>query len=502
MKKLLSIITALTVAASATSSLVSCKVITNEFKIEFDKKKSVNNKIKYTWNETTKSYIPKQYNENETGQQDIDFKNALEGYYGIGRFASSLISDSINALFYNADLSSTKNNLNVWQYTFRTEDKERYSDGQYRTAGLSKEEDIKKYYDNPGNISSMKGLVEYNKNKLKNKQTENVDQKDGPIILDDTTMSFINNMFDSSNNQGITNVKIISDLDLYEGKINKYSKSSQETKSSLLKWESGDNKNFISEETNYNAKMAKEKKYNDFVVGGDMNALSFDPFSQVLISGFSSNSTFENENHTPLDDLTKSIKINEVNEQTETKGRKAGEILNKKDDASVKEGNKSNIVFEYSKKENKDKDGKGNGTFTYTPFTYGYALLPLNDLEMEISYNTDIELKTGKPRGDDYKINVTISGLNAAFQPKLGFTTQYKEDGSLDAVNSGNPYLGWQFAGYQFNSKNILQYDENGDLFTERISKKVPPYNKKFNDFNIAKLSFEKVQNESKDKNK
>ncbi|AAT75441.1 unknown lipoprotein [Mesoplasma florum L1] len=477
MKKLLSIITALTVAASATSSLVSCKVITNGFDIEITEYKAAGN-LKYTFDTNAGEYVPK----TDYTTTEADVKKALDG--ATGTFASSLVTDMINSLFFNANLSVTQNSKDIWQYLFRTDKEGIYADGQYRTAGLnsSQNEEIDKYYSEIRNITSLLGLMQYSEwTNSNSKEVQSLDESGKPFVLSKETLDFINNetnMFESSNNQGITNVKINSIPKLYEGNIGLATKSDNESSDAeetvyepinITSYE----KKYISKETNYNAKTAKEtedskgeKGYVDYISGTNLSA-NF--FSQLLISSPQADSKPE------LD-----IQVQRVEKQSDTSKenfKKQGLVLNSKKDTDP-------IVFEYT------EDEKGNRT----SYAYGYSLIPLAPINLEMTYNNDRDLKTGEPKpgSQNYKINLTIDGLSAAFKPVLSFTSNLDLEGNK-TDKDGTPYVGWRFMNYQFNSKNIIGYDEQGNQFTDKPSKKMTATNKKFNDFNITDLTFEKA---------
>ncbi|ATQ35248.1 hypothetical protein MENTO_v1c00870 [Mesoplasma entomophilum] len=476
MKKLLSIITALTVAASATSSLVSCKVITNEFKIEVPE---FEQSLKYEFKDG--QYKPKESYKNT----EADVKKALDGI--TGNFASSLVADMINSLFFNANLSVTQNSKNIWQYLFRTDKEGVYADGQYRTAGLnSKQQDkINDYYSNVSKIASLLGLMQYSE--WSNSQSTNVEEikvaeAKKPITLSEETIKLVNEskMFESSNNQGITNVKIKSTPKLYEGKIGLAKKTtegiekSEEANNEPIKIDSYVS-SYISKETNYSEKTAKEtdpndptKGYGEYIAGTN---LAVDFFSQLLIS------ELQGSPEVP-------IQVKKVKEQSDISKenvKKQGLILNSE---NVAEKSKQ-PEFEYT------EDEKGNKT----PYAYGYSLVSLEPINLELTYNDNLDLKTGKPKpgNQNYIIDLTIEGLSAAFKPILGFTSYKNEKDEVVKDKSGIPYVGWRFMGYQFNSKNIIGYNEDGTQYTEKPNKKMAATNKKFNDFNISKFEFKKA---------
>ncbi|ATZ20614.1 hypothetical protein [Mesoplasma coleopterae] len=477
MKKLLSIITALTVAASATSSLVSCKVITNEFKIEVPEYEQ---SLKYEFKDG--QYKPKESYKNT----EADVKKALDG--ATGTFASSLVTDMINSLFFNANLSVTENSKDIWQYLFRTDKEGIYADGQYRTAGFKKSqnEEIDKYYSEITNITSLLGLMQYSEwTNSNSNEVQSLDESGKPFVLGKETIDLINesNMFESSNNQGITNVKINSTPKLYKGNIglasktNNGSSDAKETVYEPIDITKADyNFKYISTDTNYNEKTAKEtedskgtKGYVDYISGTNLSA---DFFSQLLISSPEADSTPE------LD-----IQVQRVEKQSETSKenfKKQGLVLN----SEKSEKDTDPIVFEYT------QDEKGNRT----SYAYGYSLIPLAPVNLELTYNNNRDLKTGEPKpgSQNYKINLTIDGLSAAFKPVLSFTSNLDLEGKK-TDKDGIPYVGWRFMNYQFNSKNIIGYDEKGIQFTEKPSKKMTATNKKFNDFNITDLTFEKA---------
>ncbi|ATZ21294.1 lipoprotein [Mesoplasma tabanidae] len=473
MKKLLSIITALTVAASTTSSLVSCKVITNEFKIEVPKYAS---SLKYEFKDH--KYVPKESYPNT----EADVKKALDG--ATGTFASSLVTDMINSLFFNANLSVTKNSKSTWQYLFKTDQEGIYADGQYRTAGLNskQQEKINDYYSKVSKITSLLGLMQYTE--WSNSQSTDVEKTEGsnkPITLSEQTIKLVNDskMFESSNNQGITNVKIKSTPKLYEGKIGLAKKTSEETyeaeetNSESIKIDAYDS-DYISKKTNYNEKTAKEtdpkeptKGYGEYIAGTN---LAVDFFSQLLISQWQGSPET-------------SVEVKKVEKQSDTSKenfKKQGLILNSKNAEKSKQP-----VFEYT------EDEKGNKT----PYAYGYSLVSLEPINLELTYNDNRDLKTGEPKpgNQNYIMDLTIEGLSAAFKPVLSFTSYRNEKNEVVKEKSGTPYVGWRFMGYQFNSKNIIGYNEDGTQYTEKPNKKMIATNKKFNDFNISKLEIKKA---------
>ncbi|AVN64144.1 MULTISPECIES: hypothetical protein [Mesoplasma] len=473
MKKLLSIITALTVAASATSSLVSCKVITNGFDIEITEYKAAGN-LKYAFDTNAGEYVPK----TDYTTTEADVKKALDG--ATGTFASSLVTDMINSLFFNANLSVTQNSKDIWQYLFRTDKEGIYADGQYRTAGLnsSQNEEIDKYYSEITNITSLLGLMQYSEwTNSNSNEVQTLDESGTPFVLGKETIDLINesNMFESSNNQGITNVKINSTPKLYEGNIGLAPKPNEDTTYDPIDVTDYSSR-YISEKTNYNAKTAKEtedskgeKGYVDYISGTNLSA---DFFSQLLISSPEADSKPE------LD-----IQVQRVEKQSDKSKenfKKQGLVLN----SEKSEKDTDPIVFEYT------QDEKGNRT----SYAYGYSLIPLAPINLELTYNNDRDLKTGEPKpgSQNYKINLTIDGLSAAFKPVLSFTSNLDVDGKKTDID-GTPYVGWRFMNYQFNSKNIIGYDEQGNQFTEKPSKKMTATNKKFNDFNITDLTFKKA---------
>ncbi|AVN64833.1 hypothetical protein CG002_00395 [Mesoplasma florum] len=478
MKKLLSIITALTVAASATSSLVSCKVITNSFDIEITNWETPG-ELTYKFNKQSKKYEVKADSNKTEVQKKSDVKKALDGV--TGTFASTLVSDMINSLFFNANLSVTENSKKTWQYLFEN-DKGTYSDGQYRTAGFNKtqEQKIDEYYSSVENISSLLGLMQYSEwstsNSTKTKKNEQSEGSNQPIVIDPETIKLINDsqMFDSSNNQGITNVQIKSTPNLYKGKIGLAQSSSEQKQSgedeSSIKI-SEYTSDYISEQTNFNEKTANEtsdsdatKGYGEYVAGTN---IIVDPFSQLLIS---------KEKESP----EIAIQVKEVKEQSETSkenyNKKQGLVLNSEDAQKSDEP----ITFEYTKNDKGVKTG----------YAYGYTLVSLEPIDLQLTYNDNRDLKTGKENGKDYVIDLTIDGLSAAFKPILGFTSNKDKDDKQTSFD-GIPYVGWRFMGYQFNSKNIVSYNDDGSAITVTPpDKKMTKSNKKFNEFNITKFEF------------
>ncbi|ATZ17694.1 lipoprotein [Mesoplasma melaleucae] len=464
MKKLLSIITSLTVAASATTSLVSCKVITNLFKIEISNWEAAGD-LKYKFDTKEGIYKPTPYDSSTTDdQKKANVKKALDG--ASGTFASSLVADMINSVFFNSELNVTKNTIKTWQYLFRTNQEGVYADGQFRTAGLnsSQEDEIKEYYSKVTNISSLLGLYQY----TKYTSTESSTKADANLTkLSPETINEIetSGIFSSSNNQGITNVKINFTPSLYEGKIGLGNLTGD---TEIKKYDS----NYISPTTNYNAKTAKEtekdpsKGYKEYLAGTN---IAYNFFQQLMILEVKST------------DLELPITVKEVKEQSETSKKnvkKQGLILNPKSSEKATEP----IVFEYTTNDKKEK----------TAYSYGYSLVSLAPIDLEITYNDNVDLKTGTPNGKNYLIDLTIDGLSAAFKPILNFTSN-KDEEDKTTTSNGTPYIGWRFMGYQFNSKNIVGYNEDGTLFTEKRSKKMTATNKKFNDFNITKLEFKEA---------
>ncbi|ASZ08846.1 hypothetical protein CK556_00500 [Mesoplasma chauliocola] len=470
MKKLLSIITALTVASSATSSLVSCKVLTNPFDISFNNWKTLES-LKYEFNEITGEYEQNQNYENK----EEDVKKALDGAYGA--FGSTIVSDIINSLFYNANLNVTKNSQRVWQYLYTnddTKDKGIYADGQFRTAGISSknEAEVKAYYENVTQVASILGYSQWSQN--------GADKR-----LDDDTINYINQMFDSSKNQGITDVKIDTNLSVYNGKVNLFESednSGTYDENTKKTWTSGEDKNYVSNEIYKNQWAIDNDKYEETILGTNFGV---DPYSQLFISEV-------NGLDETISNLNNNITINQVTEQSEeNKKHEQGEILNSQDSSS--NDSEQGIEFEYVQKENKDKNNNVT-SYTYTPYAYGYALIPMQNVKMQITYNDDRDLRTGEARGNDYILDVEVSGLNAAFKPVLGFTTEIDKNQNLINTKDRKPYVGWRFAGYQFNSKNILGFQEDGKAFTERPDKNMTPTNKKFNDFKIESLKIVKQE--------
>ncbi|AVN58698.1 hypothetical protein [Mesoplasma florum] len=479
MKKLLSIITALTVAASATSSLVSCKVITNSFDIEITQYKEVK-KLKYTFDKTAGEYVAKP----EYTTTEADVKKALDG--ATGTFASSLVTDMINSLFFNANLSVTQNSKDIWQYLFRTDKEGIYADGQYRTAGLKRgqNEEIDKYYSEITNITSLLGLMQYSEwSNSQSTEVEKTEEGKKPIILSNDTINEINNskMFESSNNQGITNVKIKSTPYLYEGKIGlaETNDKKKETNNELTEI-SKYNSQYISQKTNFNQKTANEtdpndptKGYGEYIAGTN---LATDFFSQLLISTPQGTETPEIPIHVK--------KVKEQSDLSKENFKKQGLILN----SEAAKKSEEQIVFEYT------EDDKNNKT----SYAYGYSLVSLEPINLELTYNDNRDLKTGKGNGNDYIIDLTIEGISAAFKPFLSFTSYRDEKGEVVKEKSGTPYVGWRFMGYQFNSNNIINCNDDGTEITDKKPKKMTKSNKKFNDFNITNLTFEKVIQETK----
>ncbi|AVN62134.1 hypothetical protein [Mesoplasma coleopterae] len=472
MKKLLSIITALTVAASATSSLVSCKVITNEFKIEITEWKNVKN-LKYAFNKEKKQY---EVLEDEK-IIDSDVKKSLDGI--TGNLTSTIVNDMINSLFFNSDLSVTKNSIKTWQYLFET-DNGTYADGQFRTAGFNstQKDEIQKYYSSTKNISSLLGLMQYSKwSNIVASDEETAES--GFAKLDPKTVEEIekSKIFESSANQGITNVKIKSTPTLYSGEIGlaeKNGTTDEETDDIKI---SAYDKKFISESTNYDEEMAEKESgkggYADYTVGIGTTAYAYD-YSQLLVSNFNT------------EDIKLPVTVRKVKEQSnESKEnfQKQGLILNKENSKKQQD----EIIFEYT------EDEKGNKN----SYAYGYSLVPLDPIKMEIELINDRDLKTGKekPESKYYVIDLTIDGLNAAFKPILGFTSYKNEKGESVEDKSGIPFVGWRFAGYQFNSSNIVSYNDDGTVLTAKApNKKMAKSNKKFNDFNITSLTFKEVE--------
>lgn len=470
MKKLLSIITSLTVAASATSSLISCKVITNSFEIEIVNWKDAGD-LTYKFNKDTGLYEVKKDFPSEDKTKITNVKKALDG--ASGTFASALVADMINAVFFNADLSVTKNSKKTWQYLFRTSEENVYVDGQFRTAGLNSQQtkEIDEYYKKTKNISSLLGLVQYSK--WSNSSASTYDSESKIKVLTDLQIDEIekSKMFESSNNQGITKVEIKSSPTKYNGTIGLGEK--EKDTSEISKYESP----YISKETNFNEKTANDTKeddaskgYAEYVFGTN---LAYDFFSQLLIS------TIDESPELPI--TVK--KVEKQSDESKENVKKQGLILNSKSEAKADQP----IVFEYTEN---DKDEKKQ-------YAYGYSLVSMQPIDLEITYNDNIDLKTKEAKGTNYVIDLTIDGISAAFKPVLSFTSNkvLKDGKETPSETNGTPYIGWRFMGYQFNSKNIVGYNEDGTLFTEKApNKKMPALNKKFDDFNISELTFKKVE--------
>lgn len=485
MRKLLSIITAVCVVSTSATTLTSCatKLLTNTYTIDLANYDELAKEIKHKW-DGKDQYVPVRWESSgndESAKIKQEHKEVKSSVNGVLNQGNAVVQDLMNVIFFNASTSITNPNrsLQSHQYIFKTDVNNVFVDGQSITAGINsnKKEDITNYYleyekSNKG-IASILGLYEYSKYKEEQPTTKATPTN----LINKEQRIFVNKMFNSSNNQGIKSIKFEQNSQFVDGKISLFNSnaeigSQQKVDEYKTPWISKTKSNYSS-----------KAKYGDgdlekYIAGASSN---LDPFSQTLLSNSS------------VDLKNSNIELKRVAEDADFSEVKKGAILNPSTTPNQP------VTFEYKWNITKDKDGKETNR-TLATNTYGYQLVKLEPVKMKIVYNDNIKLTKNENGEDDYvgnnyEIDITVDGLYAYFAPILGYI---QNDFTEDLKNKEKLYLGWRLAGYQFNSTNILGYDEKGDALTNSIKpfqdKSLPLWKNKYNEMSITNFSIKEKE--------
>ncbi|WP_031542448.1 lipoprotein [Mesoplasma photuris] len=456
MKKLLSILTAVTVGGTTATTVVACGVKTHSIKTTADFTVTDGPFFNYEVDENGENgkYVANNdKNTNYTASDKVDERSRtnmemLDSTPVGGKF-SEMMRYAFNLL--NFGKSTSVNGIESHRRTYSLYPDEENSmftvDGYYQIAGdetMTQEE----YYthDKFRGINSIPALIQYNEYLMSNPNFTPITEVDQTalnalnsegeagagkefvkVYKGEKDSSFIEQSFNLAGKPKVTNGHIAKMVD---------SQTGEEVADADL----------VFKEFGKVAKINAEKNIEGEKIGG----LSLDPFKTLTIGETDVNSILN----------TGSVSFNPVLDDDAWKTENETYHIFKNSDTPTGK------IADINKFDIREDKSEGDEKVKREISARKVFLDPVGAFDVIYKFKADMDDSSSS----EFDIKVEIDGLNAIYQPKImeivtGKTTDEEPKDIKHQI------VGWQLVGYQFNNDEIAAFDANGDSKKDDYSK-------------------------------